>query len=131
MSNVPADLKYTDTHQWVRTLPDGTIEIGVTDFAQEALGPLVSVQVPQVGRSVKAGEACAVVESAKTTSDVYSPVAGAVTAANPKLAAEPDAVNSDAYGCWLMRIRPAPGALAAATLLNAAEYTKLVEAAGA
>ncbi len=130
MSNVPTDLQYTENHEWVRTLPDGTVEIGITDHAQQALGDLVSVALPETGRTLKQGEACAVVESVKTASDLCSPVAGEVTAGNPKLASEPEAVNSDAYGNWLMRVRPAPGALAAAKLLSAAQYTKLLEAQG-
>jgi glycine cleavage system H protein len=130
MSNVPADLKYTKTHEWVRTLPDGTLEIGITDHAQHALGDLVFVEVPEAGRTVKAGEACAVVESVKAASDVYSPIAGEITEGNPKLANEPEAVNSDAYGSWLMRLRPAPGAVAAAGLLSPADYAKVLEAEG-
>ena len=86
MSKVPADLKYTKTHEWLRTLPDGSIEIGITDHAQHALGDLVFVEVPEAGRAVKAGEPCAVVESVKAASDVYSPVTGEVLAGNPELA---------------------------------------------
>ncbi|HKD53418.1 MAG TPA: glycine cleavage system protein GcvH [Steroidobacteraceae bacterium] len=131
MSNVPADLKYTKSHEWVRTLPDGTIEIGITDHAQHALGDLVFVEVPDAGRSVKAGEACAVVESVKAASDVYAPVAGDITAGNPRLAAEPETVNAQPYGeGWLMRLKPAAGALAAAGLLSAADYQKVLDAEG-
>jgi len=131
MSNVPADLKYTKSHEWVRTLPDGTIEIGITDHAQQALGDLVFVEVPDAGRSVKAGEACAVVESVKAASDVYAPVAGDITAGNPRLAAEPETVNAQPYGeGWLMRLKPAAGALAAAALLSAADYQKVLDAEG-
>ena len=131
MSNVPADLKYTKSHEWVRALSDGSVEIGITDHAQHALGDLVFVEVPDVGRQLKAGEACAVVESVKAASDVYSPLAGEVTAGNPKLATEPEAVNSDAYGAgWLMRLRPAPGALAAAQLLSPADYQAVLDAEG-
>ena len=86
MSNVPPDLQYTRTHEWVRNLPDGTVEIGITDHAQHALGDLVFVEVPETGRTLKAGEACAVVESVKAASDVYSPLAGEVTSGNPLLA---------------------------------------------
>ena len=88
MSKVPGDLKYTKTHEWLRTLPDGSIEIGITDHAQHALGDLVFVEVPEVGRAVKAGEPCAVVESVKAASDVYSPLTGEVVAGNPKLAGQ-------------------------------------------
>ena len=126
MSNVPSDRQYTKTHEWLRTLPDGTLEIGITDHAQHALGDLVFVEVPEIGRQLTAGEPFAVVESVKAASDVYSPVAGEVTAANPALASEPEAVNTDAYGKgWLMRLRPAPGA-AAPALLSAADYAKLI-----
>jgi glycine cleavage system H protein len=131
MSNVPADLKYTKSHEWVRTLADGTIEIGITDHAQHALGDLVFVEVPDAGRSVKAGEACAVVESVKAASDVYAPVSGEVTDGNPRLTAEPETVNAEPYGeGWLMRLKPAPGALAAAALLSAADYQKVLDAEG-
>jgi glycine cleavage system H protein len=131
MSNVPADLRYTKSHEWVRTLADGTVEVGITDHAQQALGDLVFVEVPDGGRSVKADEPCAVVESVKAASDVYAPVAGEITAGNPRLAAEPETVNAEPYGAgWLMRIRPAPGALAAAALLSAADYQKVLDAEG-
>ena len=132
MSNVPADLKYTKSHEWVRTLPDGSVEVGITDHAQHALGDLVFVEVPEAGRTLKAGEACAVVESVKAASDVYAPLAGEVTAGNPKLHSAPETVNADPYGeGWLMRLKPAPGALAAAALLSAADYQKVLDAEGA
>jgi glycine cleavage system H protein len=131
MSNVPADLKYTKSHEWVRTLSDGTVEIGITDHAQHALGDLEFVEVPEAGRAVKAGEPCAVVESVKAASDVYAPLAGEITAGNPKLATEPEALNAQPYGeGWLMRLKPAPGALAAAQLMSAADYQKLLDAEG-
>jgi glycine cleavage system H protein len=131
MSNVPADLKYTNSHEWVRTRADGTVEIGVTDHAQHALGDLVFVEVPEAGRTVKAGEACAVVESVKAASDVYAPLAGKIAEGNAKLAAEPELVNTEPYGGgWLMRLRPEPGALAGAALLSAADYQKLLAAEG-
>jgi glycine cleavage system H protein len=131
MSNVPADLKYTKSHEWVRTLPDGTVELGITDHAQHALGDLVFVEVPEAGRVVKVGEPCAVVESVKAASDVYAPLAGEVTAGNPKLSEQPDTVNTDPYGeGWLMRLRPAPGALTGAALMSAADYQKVLEAEG-
>ena len=127
MSNVPPDLQYTKTHEWVRRLPDGTVEIGITDHAQHALGDLVFVEVPETDKAVKVGGPAAVVESVKAASDVYSPVAGVVTQGNPGLAAEPEAVNNDPYGKgWLMRLRPAQGA-ATAELMSAAEYQKLLQ----
>jgi len=130
MSNVPADLKYTASHEWVRSLPDGSVEIGITDHAQHALGDLVFVEVPDAGRDVKAGEACAVVESVKAASDVYSPVAGTVLAGNPALAAAPELLNQDCYGQgWMIRLKPSdPGALGA--LLDPAAYQATLAAAG-
>jgi glycine cleavage system H protein len=130
MSDVPADLQYTRTHEWVRALPDGTVEIGITDHAQHALGDLVFVEVPEAGRTVALGEPSAVVESVKAASDVYSPVPGEVTMGNPLLATEPEAVNNDPYGKgWLMRLRPANGA-ATADLMSAAAYEKVLQAEG-
>src|SRR6201999_2565435 len=124
MSKVPSDLKYTKTHEWLRTLPDGSVEIGITDHAQHSLGDLVFVEVPEAGRTVKAGEPCAVVESVKAASDVYSPITGEVLAGNPKLSAEPEILNTDPYGSgWLMRIKPASGP--ATEVMSASDYEKL------
>jgi glycine cleavage system H protein len=131
MSNLPADLKYTKSHEWVRRLGDGTVEVGITDHAQHALGDLVFVDVPEAGRKLNAGEACAVVESVKAASDVYSPIAGEVTAGNPDLAATPEAVNEDPYGKgWLMRLRPASAA-AIDALLSPADYEVALKEEGA
>ena len=131
MSNVPADLQYTKSHEWVRKLSDGTVEIGITDHAQQALGDMVFVEVPEAGRVVKADEPCAVVESVKAASDVYAPLAGEITAGNTALAEAPETVNSRPYAeGWLMRIKPAPGALTGAALLSAADYQKLLDAEG-
>lgn len=130
MSNVPADLHYTRTHEWIRGLPDGTVEIGITDHAQHALGDLVFVEVPEKGRKLTAGEPCAVVESVKAASDVYAPLAGEVTMGNPKLATQPEAVNSDPYGAgWLMRLRPADGT-AMPGVMSAADYQQLLQTEG-
>jgi glycine cleavage system H protein len=130
MSQIPADLKYAKSHEWVRPLPDGTVEIGITDHAQAALGDLVFVDVPEVGRKLEAGEGCAVVESVKAASDVYAPVAGTVVAANPALGAAPELVNQDCYGQgWMLRLRPeSPDALAA--LLDAGSYGAQLAASG-
>jgi glycine cleavage system H protein len=131
MSDVPAELKYTESHEWVRTLPDGTLEIGITDHAQHALGDLVFVEVPEAGRSLQAGEACAVVESVKAASDVYAPLGGEVLAGNAQLASQPELVNTQPYtGGWLLRLKPQPGALSAAPLLSAADYRKVLAAEG-
>ena len=107
MSNVPADLRYMKSHEWARLEADGTITIGISDHAQQALGDLVFVEAPEAGRRVSAGEACAVVESVKAASDVYSPVTGEVVAGNADLGGQPELINSDPYGAgWIMRVRP-------------------------
>jgi glycine cleavage system H protein len=129
MSQTPADLRYTKSHEWLRKLPDGTIEVGITDHAQQSLGDLVFVEVPEAGRQVVAGDACAVVESVKAASDIYSPVAGEVTAGNPKLATEPELVNRDPYGeGWIMRVKPSGGA--ATETLDAPAYEAAAAAGG-
>lgn len=105
MSNVPAELRYTKSHEWVRVESDGTMTIGITDHAQAELGDLVFVEVPEVDRELKASEACAVVESVKAASDVYAPVSGTVVASNDKLADSPELLNDDPYGeGWLFRL---------------------------
>jgi glycine cleavage system H protein len=107
MSNVPAELRYLKSHEWARLESDGTITVGISDHAQQALGDLVFAEVPDAGRRVTAGEACAVVESVKAASDVYSPVSGEVVASNADLGGQPELINQDPYGAgWLMRIRP-------------------------
>lgn len=123
--NVPKELKYADSHEWMRAESDGTVTIGITDHAQEALGDLVFIELPAVGRKLAAGEACAVVESVKAASDVYAPVAGEVVAANTDITSTPESLNADAYGAWLFRVRPSdPNALA--SMLDAAAYEKLI-----
>ena len=105
MSNIPADLKYTKSHEWVRTLANGTVEIGITDHAQGALGDLVFVEVPEAGKTLKAGDAFAVVESVKAASDVYAPIAGSVVEGNPSLSGAPELINSEPYGAgWIARM---------------------------
>jgi len=123
--NVPADLKYADSHEWMRAEPDGTVTIGITDHAQAALGDLVFIELPAVGRVLKAGEACAIVESVKAASDVYAPISGEVVAANSDITSTPEKLNEDAYASWLFRLKPAdPDALAG--MLDAAAYQKLI-----
>ena len=130
MSNVPGDLRYTRSHEWVRTLPDGSVEIGITDHAQGALGDLVFVEVPEAGRQVSGGDAFAVVESVKAASDVYSPLGGEVIAGNDALAAQPELVNQEPYGQgWLVRLRPASAAEVEA-LLDAAQYSEHLASEG-
>ena len=124
---VPQDLQYTKSHEWVRSLPNGQVEVGITDHAQSALGDLVFVEVPQVDRKLAAGEACAVVESVKAASDVYSPVAGRVAARNEELSQKPELLNSDPYGAgWLMRIE-LDAKTPAAALLGAGEYQQFLK----
>jgi glycine cleavage system H protein len=122
MSKILADLRYLKSHEWARLEPDGTITVGISDHAQQALGDLVFAEVPEAGRRVSAGEACAVVESVKAASDVYSPVSGEVVASNADLGGRPELINEDPYGAgWLMRIRPDDKAQFSA-LLDARAY---------
>lgn len=124
MSNIPAELRYTASHEWVRSLPDGSVEIGITDHAQSALGDLVFVEVPEAGRGLQAGEACAVVESVKAASDIYAPLAGEVVAVNQEAVDAPESINKDSYAAWLFRLKPDnPADLDG--LLDAAAYARL------
>lgn len=130
MSSIPGNLKYLDSHEWARVENDGTVTVGISDHAQGALGDLVFVEVPEVGRALAKGGAAAVVESVKAASDVYSPVSGQVVAANDALSATPELVNSDPYGRgWLFKVKPSnDGELS--SLLDAKAYEKVVEEAG-
>ncbi|MBC3886357.1 glycine cleavage system protein GcvH [Undibacterium sp. SXout7W] len=105
--NVPAELKYTSSHEWVRTEADGTLTVGITEFAQDALGDIVFVDLPKVGTTLAAGKDCAVVESVKAAGDIYAPVSGEVVAINEALADAPESINSDAFGAWLFKLKPA------------------------
>lgn len=128
MSTVPADLKYTKSHEWVKLNADGSATIGITDHAQDQLGDMVYVEAPDAGRSLKAGEACAVVESVKAASDVYAPIDGAVIEGNAGLADAPESVNQDPYGSgWLLKMQPADAA-AINALMDAAAYEAFVAA---
>ena len=123
--NIPAHLRYTSSHEWLRRESDGTVTVGITDHAQAQLGDLVFIELPKAGRKVGAGEACAVVESVKAASDVYSPLAGEIVAANADAAATPEVVNQDAYAAWLFRIRPTdPSAMDA--MLDARGYQAVI-----
>jgi glycine cleavage system H protein len=125
----PDDRKYTAEHEWVRPGEDGVLRIGITSYAQEALGDIVFVTLPAVGTEVEAGQSLGEVESTKSVSDVYAPLAGTVTARNEQLDGAPELVNSDPYGeGWMIEIRPSEGvdaALAGAVLLDAAAYAEL------
>ena len=115
--NLPNDLKYTDSHEWIRTETDGTVTIGITDHAQAALGDLVYVELPKAGRTVAAREACAV--------DVFAPLAGTIVAGNDKLSGEPEAVNENAYDAWLFKMKPADAA-DVEQFMDAAAYSRLI-----
>ncbi|MGF1526025.1 MAG: glycine cleavage system protein GcvH [Candidatus Competibacterales bacterium] len=120
MSQIPDDLLYTTSDEWVRMEADGTVTVGITDYAQEQLGDLVYVEVPSAGRRVQAEEACGVVESVKAAHDVFAPLAGEVTAANDALQDQPEQVNQDPYGAgWLYRLKPDTTPMG---LLDAAAY---------
>ena len=127
MSTIPAELKYTKSHEWVRHESDGTVTVGITDHAQDLLGDMVYVELPETGRAVKAGQECAVVESVKAASDVYSPISGEVLAVNEAIADSPELVNKDPYGeGWMMRIQPAAASDLDA-LLDADAYQALLD----
>jgi glycine cleavage system H protein len=128
MSAVPAELRYTATHEWVRDNGDGTVTVGITDHAQEALGDIVFVETPEVGTEVGAGDSLAVVESVKAASDIYAPLAGEVSEANQVLADTPETINQDAYGeGWIFTLRLAdPDSLNG--LLDAAGYQAVLDA---
>lgn len=117
--SLPTDRKYAASHEWAQPNADGTVTIGITEFAQDALGDLVFVELPEVGRELAAGEACAVVESVKAASDVYAPIAGVVVEANAAVVDAPESINSGAFDAWLFKIKPA----------NAADLDGLMDAA--
>jgi glycine cleavage system H protein len=126
MSNIPADLRYAKSHEWARTESDGTVTIGITDYAQNSLGDITYVQVPKVGAALKAGETFGVVESVKAASDLYAPIAGTVVAVNGALDSAPETVNRAPYADgWMLKLKPADPK-AANALLDAPAYGKLV-----
>ena len=125
--NTPEELKYTKSHEWVRVEADGTVTVGITDHAQEALGDIVFLELPEAGRTVAAGEECAVVESVKAASDIYAPLGGEIVAANDDAVDAPESVNADAYATWLFKLKPDNLADADA-LLDAAAYTAIAGA---
>jgi glycine cleavage system H protein len=123
---IPAELRYTESHEWVRANDDGTVTVGITDHAQHLLGDLVFVEIPEIGRVVAAAEGCAVVESVKAASDVYSPVDGVIVEVNEALADNPELINEDPYGQgWLFRIETSD---VLATLLDASAYEAIAVA---
>ncbi|WP_295542039.1 glycine cleavage system protein GcvH [uncultured Thiohalocapsa sp.] len=127
MSDIPNDLQYTESHEWVRDNGDGTVTVGITDHAQDALGDLVFVELPEVGKQLAAKDACAVVESVKAASDIYAPVAGEVVTVNEALGDTPETINSDPYGeGWIFQLKLADTD-ADAGLFDAEEYQQVVE----
>lgn len=128
MSKTPENLKYTASHEWVKSMPDGSLVVGITDHAQALLGDLVYVELPAVGKEVGAGKECAVVESVKAASDVYAPVSGKVVEVNTKLSDVPETLNKDAYDTgWMFRLQPSnPKDMT--SLLDAKAYQALVAA---
>ena len=120
MSNIPADLRFAESHEWARLEADGSITVGISDHAQEALGDVVFVELPEVGTVFKATDTAGVVESVKAASDIYSPVSGEVIAVNEGLADAPEGLNDDSYANWIFKLKPT----------NTAELEKLLDAAG-
>ncbi|MSU50809.1 MAG: glycine cleavage system protein GcvH [Opitutus sp.] len=126
MSNIPAELRYAKSHEWLRPESDGTVTVGITDYAQNSLGDITYVQVPKVGASLKAGETFGVVESVKAASDLYAPVAGTVLAVNAALDGTPETVNHSPYtDGWMLKLKPADPA-AIDGLLDSSAYAKHV-----
>ena len=120
MSDIPADLRFAESHEWARLEADGTVTVGISDHAQEALGDVVFVELAEVGATFEAGGQAGVVESVKAASDIYAPVAGEVIAVNEELGGSPELLNSDPYGAWIFKLKPS----------NPAELDKLLDAAG-
>lgn len=126
MTNLPTDLKYAPTHEWARVEKDNTVRVGITDFAQQELGDLVFIELPKIGRKLAEREQCAVVESVKTASDLFSPVSGEVIAINESVVDEPELVNNDAFGTWLFCIKAddLPGL---DKLMSADDYQRMID----
>jgi len=120
MSNIPAELRFAESHEWARLEADGTVTVGISDHAQEALGDVVFVELTEVGKVFAAGDQCGVVESVKAASDIYSPISGDVIAINEELANSPEELNNDPYAAWIFKIKPS----------DASELDKLLDAAG-
>ncbi len=127
MSNIPTELKYASSHEWIRKEEDGSYTVGITEHAQELLGDMVFVELPEVGGTVSAGEDCAVAESVKAASDIYAPISGEVIAVNEALEDSPELVNSDAYGeGWFFRVMPSDESEVDA-LLDAEGYQAVID----
>ena len=126
MSDLPNHVKYAKSHEWVEVLENQVIRVGITDFAQKELGDLVFIDLPEVGRKVNAGEQCAVVESVKTASDLFSPFAGEIIAVNETVKDEPELVNEEPYQTWLFSIK-ADDLSALELLMDAAAYQRMID----
>ncbi|MFO2461957.1 glycine cleavage system protein GcvH [Pseudomonas sp. 15FMM2] len=120
MSDIPAELRFAESHEWARLETDGTVTVGISDYAQEALGDVVYVELTEVGTAFGAADQAGVVESVKAASDIYSPIAGEVVAVNNALTDNPELLNSDPYGAWIFKLKPS----------NLADLDKLLDAAG-
>lgn len=130
MSNIPGELKYSKSHEWVRINDDGSVTIGITEHAQDLMGDMVYVELPEKGASLNQGDDCAVVESVKAASDVYAPIGGEVLEVNDGLADAPETINSDPYGeGWIFRMNPSDSAEVSA-LMDANDYEELVASEG-
>lgn len=128
MSNTPSELKYAASHEWARVEEDGTVSVGITDHAQEALGDVVYVETPELGDNVEAGSEAGVVESVKAASDIYAPISGEVVAVNEALEDEPEIINSDSYhDGWFFRVKPTDLDADLAQLMSADEYIESLE----
>ena len=124
--DIPTNLKYTKSHEWVRLEDDGTATIGITQHAQELLGDMVFAEIPKVGRNLKQGEECAVVESVKAAADVYAPISGEVISINTELESAPEKINQDAYAAWLFKVKPT-NTSDLSGLMDAGSYQKVLE----
>ncbi|KPW29445.1 Glycine cleavage system H protein 2 [Pseudomonas syringae pv. apii] len=122
MSNIPAELRFAESHEWARLEADGTVTVGISDHAQEALGDVVFVELPEIGKVFAAGDVAGVVESVKAASDIYSPVAGEVVEVNGALGDSPESLNSEPYSAWIFKVKPASAEADLAKLLDAAGY---------
>lgn len=124
---IPENLKYTSEHEWIRFTDDGNVVFGITHYAQDALGDIVFVELPEVNASISAGDTCGEVESTKSVSDIYAPVTGTVIARNDALADSPDSINTDPYGeGWMLEVRP-DGGVDSSAFLDAAGYAVVIE----
>ncbi|MBP0940167.1 glycine cleavage system protein GcvH [Pseudomonas alliivorans] len=126
MSNIPAELLFAESHEWARLEADGTVTVGISDHAQDALGDVVFVELPEIGKTFAAGDAASVVESVKAASDIYAPVAGKVIAVNDGLKDAPEGLNSEPYGAWIFKLEPVDATGDLAKLLDAAGYKSAI-----